>query len=173
MSPPRPIQNADGLYSVPLPFQFRLSPPQANPAASMKIKFACGFFKNSSVMPKSSKKASHTSEHVVAPHPNESEKRAVPDARSTYTDGGRPAMNFRADESRAPMGGCCAAARAVTARKQLVESAYRFTSKICSRGARARKRCGAPCLSRQAAPERFPTPHSPLAANRLEVRLIF
>jgi hypothetical protein len=130
-------------------------------------------FKNSSAMAISSKKASNTSDHVGASHPIEREKRVLPDARSTYTDGGRRAMNFAANESRGSMRGCCAPARAATARKQLVESAYRFTSKFCARRARARKPSDAHCLSRTATPERFPTPHSPLAANRLDARLIF
>jgi hypothetical protein len=119
-------------------------------------------------------KVSNTLEHVVGALTERSrEKRAVPDAGSTYTGGGRRAMNFPASESHASMRGCCAPARAAIARKQLVESAYRFTSRICARRARAWNRCGLRCLNGEAAPERFPTPHSPLAANRLDVRLIF
>jgi hypothetical protein len=168
-----PSKNANGLYSVPRPFQLRLSPPQANPGAWSKIKFACGFQK----LPRQYRNQAEGFEYIGTCcwrlTVRSREKRAVPDAGSTYTGGGRRAMNFPASESHASMRGCCAPARAAIARKQLVESAYRFTSRICARRARAWKRCGLRCLNGEAAPERFPTPHSPLAANRLDVRLIF
>jgi hypothetical protein len=72
----------------------------------------------------------HISTCVVAPLRTTMKKRSMPDARSTYTGRGGPAMNFRMNQCCAeprPAGGKSGSAiRAI----QLVESARRFTFEI-------------------------------------------